>query len=351
MLTDLLPRLARHAPVPVCLARGLAATGVTTRLRADPDVRLVASPRQATVLVIAGAVPRAARDAVLRVHDQVPAPRGVAVVGDQSLVEWLDLGDVPVLPADDPVPGLRRLHEQLLAGAGGSPSRGPADNPVEWSGVGPHGQGGEGMMGGKPYGRPMAMPPQEGRDGLALDRLPLVFGPFLPALPAAVQLEVGLQGDVLEEVRVVPLDLDAGVVGSSRPLSSAAGRYLAAVAELCAVAGLDALACRAARVALDPAPEALADLRRRLRRRGGLRQATDGVGRLPDGRDATDRWHRWLDLAAAAAAGEHAGHDRVDPRELGPALVGLELGHALVTLSSLRLELEDAVAAPLGAGA
>src|SRR3546814_15175993 len=45
------------------------------------------------------------------------------------------------------VTGMRPSEDDLL----------PDEPPAPWRGKGDHGQGGEGMMGGKPYGRPMAM--------------------------------------------------------------------------------------------------------------------------------------------------------------------------------------------------
>jgi hypothetical protein len=304
------------------------------------------------VLVVAGAVPRAHLDALARVHDQVPAPRGVATMGLGGDRAELGLGVVVALPADDPVPALRGLHTQLLAGRVADPALGPADHPVDWQGVGPHGQGGEGMMGGTPYGRMMPMPPTEGRDGLALDRLSLRLGPFLPGLPAGLVLEVGLQGDVLEEVSLHPTDRENPPVGA--PNDAPAGprgeatRLLVALAELCAVAGLDALARRAARVALDPDPAGVERLRRDLDRPWALRAATDSVGTLDDDTDVTARWRAWLDRAEALAAGEVgvALLPRRAPATVAEALHGMELGRAWLTLASLSPDLEPTVPAP-----
>src|SRR3546814_5404812 len=57
------------------------------------------------------------------------------------------------------VTGMRPSEDDLL----------PDEPPAPWRGKGDHGQGGEGMMGGKPYGRPMAMTEGDRRDGLARD--------------------------------------------------------------------------------------------------------------------------------------------------------------------------------------
>jgi hypothetical protein len=342
-VSDRLRRLRAAAPVPVHVAEGLGGGWAVSALRASPQVRLVPTPRHATLLVVTGAVPREHIDALAGVHDQVPSPRGVACMALDGDPAELGLGPVRRLADDDPVSGLRDLLERVVAGDG-APALGAADNPVDWQGVGPHGQGGEGMMGGTPYGRMMPMPPTEGRDGLALDRLALRLGPFLPGLPAGLVVDVGLQGDVLEEVDLLPAPSDTPVVGrpvpDPRPCPAAAP-WLDALAELCAVAGLEALACRVARVALDPTVATVTDLRRRLDRRWGLRVATDGVGRLADGSDVTDRWRGWLDHAAAALDGAEAApppartHD-----EVADGLVGAELGRAWLTLASLRPDLE-----------
>lgn len=344
-------RLADAAPVPVFVARGLGAHHGVARLWADPGVEVVRSPRHATVLVVAGAIPIDHAGPLRRVHDQVPAPRGVATIGVAGDLRPLGFGDPTRLPEDDPAPALRELQHAVLAGRATSPTVGPDDNPVAWQGVGPHGQGGEGMMGGTPYGRMMPMPPTEGRDGLALDRLSLRLGPVLPGLPAGYALDVGLQGDVLEDAALAAPDLDGGVVGDAGPPADDATRLLVALVELTAAAGLDALARRVAGVALAPTRDGVADLRRRLDRPWGLRAATDGVGTLPDGTDVTARWRRWLDRAAVAAsgAGEARPWPAMDPADVSDALTGLELGRAMLTLLSLQPDLE--VAAPTTVGA
>lgn len=350
-------RLAAAAPVPVHVVRGLGGSPDLARLRAHPHLRVVASPRHATVLVVVGSVPHAHLDALAAVHDQVPAPRAVAALGLEGDLADLGLGDVHHLPVADPVGALRDLQADVLAGRVDHAAAGRATHPVDWQGVGPHGQGGEGMMGGTPYGRMLPMPPVEGRDGLALDRLSLRLGPFLPGLPAGLVLDVGLQGDVLEAVALHPADPAGGVVG--RPVGgpapdghAGAVALLAALAELCAVAGLPALARRTARTGLDPDPTRLTALRRRLDRRWGLRAATDGVGVLPDGSDATDRWRGWLDRAAVLVEG--ATPEPAPSRAaatIGEALVGQELGRAWLALCSLQPDLDPGlpVSTPMGA--
>lgn len=386
--------MAVSASRAVHVVRGAGSDEIVARLRADRDVRLVASPRHAGELVVAGDLPASAAEPLRRVHDQIAPPRRVTH-----------------LPADPsrPLP---------LDPSRGEPI-GPAANPVDWQGQGDHGQGGEGMMGGTPYGRAMAMPPQEARDGLALDRLPLRLGPFLAGFPPLLALDVELQGDVLETVSphvigpvpAVPAgDPFVNALFGPVPIATLerarARAHLAALAELLALCGLAPLARRAARVALEPTPDLVRDLGRRLRRPWVLRPATDGVGILEpemappgparraagdrtdarrddpgyrelgfepvveQGGDVSARWRVWLAEAEAALvlagrAGDRttAGDGSVeapagprsladpDPhgvwveRHLGHALVGQELGRAIVTLQSLHLDLCPATTA------
>lgn len=379
-------RLLAAAPVAVHVVRGIGAGRAAARLRADHRVRISSSPRYAELLVLAGALPLDSAAALRAVHDQVSAPRGVAAIGVGGDLAALGLGEDLVrldddLAADtgsdevDPVRALLALRDDVLAGRCDRPALGPAENPVEWQGVGPHGQGGEGMMGGTPYGRPMAMPPVEGRDGLALDRLSLRLGPFLPGLPPGVALEAGLQGDVLAEVELLLAGEEPGgppgasfpgtirTAGAPRPDPRAApeqeaGRRLEALAELCALSGLDAEARGVARVALAPTSDGVARLRRRLDRPWTLRAATDGIGRLSgDDRDVTGRWRRWLDEAAHAldpATGPVSDPVRLEAQaraDIGRGLVGLDVGQALLTVASLWPELEHTVAELAATGA
>lgn len=381
-------------PVPVIVAAGAGGATVRHRLRADHRVDLVRSPRHACLLVIAGDVPGSDRAPLLQLHDQVPRPRGVIAAGARGLPAELDpvtcaADDVvgAVLDAGRAVLGGERDHDDVL----------PATNPVPWRGVGPHGQGGEGMMGGMPYGRAMPMT-ADGRDGLALDRLPLTLGPWLAGLPSGCRLEIGLQGDVLEEASVRYAATGptlAGPVSVAEVETLRARTLLGWLADLVDSAGLPALARRCSRVALDPTPDGVHALRRRLDRRWGLPVATDGVGALDvqdvagqglgwlarsrgvdedarrgdpayadldlaaptdRGADVTARWRTWLDeageaLRLAAAAGQR----RTERPELpwGPAstgredraavhgrlasqlVVGAEIGRALLTLASL----------------
>lgn len=351
-MTDRLRDLAATAPVPVFIAVGHGADPVLADLRASDRVEVVVSPRQATVMVVAGHVPVAMTAALGRVHDQVQAPRGTVVVGDDPA--RLDLPWATRSSRRDLVEDLVAVHRAVVDGERSDPIVGLPENLVEWKGVGPHGQGGEGMMGGVPWGRPMAMPPTMGRDGLALDRLSLELGPFLAGLPPMVELEVGLQGDVLEAVtlRVIPPEPDApGMHSTADPAD--VDPDLVALGELLAMAGLGAMATACARLARrsDRRVEDIAALRRRLDRSWGLRVATDGIGPidLPAvDREATDRWRAWLSSASIAVTG--------DPRrvvqplvlaDVAEQMVGMEVGQAMLTLATLRPEVAASAFRPV----
>src|SRR3546814_17035378 len=94
------------------------------------------------------------------------------------------------LPAGDAM-AVRRVAVELIIG--GRPSEPAALTDVEpavWRGVGPYGQGGTGMTGGVPYGRPLPGWAED-RDGLKLDQLQLRLGPAYPGLPPGLVLEIG----------------------------------------------------------------------------------------------------------------------------------------------------------------
>lgn len=179
-----LTRLAAQAAVPVypCIGPGMLA--VVERLFLSPHLRRTATPRAAAILLVAGQIPPRAQAALDRLHDQLPHPR--------ASLTWDGAGE--------PTAELRRLWRELLAGRGDQPDRLPDTPPNEWRGKGDHGQGGKGMMGGVPYGRPMAMTAEDLRDGLALDAYTARFGPFAPMLPPGLEVEITLQGDVITKL-------------------------------------------------------------------------------------------------------------------------------------------------------
>lgn len=347
--------------MPVFAAAGVGGWGHTQELRGVPELRLVTTPRHASVLLVTGTVPEAHLVAVQRVHDQVPHPRAV--------VTWRAAGTAKRMPGATYVTGdaaavvtaVQRAWSALEADPWSTAvDQLPDVEPNEWRGIGPFGQGGEGMMGGTPYGRPMAMTGDD-PDGLALDELRLTLGPFLDALPAGLVLDVVLQGEVLREA-TLRLDALGGTAADatlpSEPSSAMARSGLRWLAHALHVEGLDALAARAAalasrvtgatdRAALSRHADALM---RRVRRTGVLRNLHD-VGVVPGSGDAAHRWRERMD-AIVCALRDNQMPDALEPTRLdtardllADALPGSTLTAAISTIVSL-----DVGGARFGAG-
>lgn len=196
------------------------------------------------------------------------------------------------------------------------------------------------MMGGEPYGRPMAMRAPD-RDGLELDRVPLRLGPFFPHLPPGLTLEVKLQGDVFQQVAVArnpfarrarqragyPMapSRDPFAAALERPVPVAelelarARHHLRWLARALRFHGLPALGERSLRLALrlEPATAgadagAVRSLLCFLRRTGALRGATRRLGRL-----SPDEVAGLGPVARAAGRAEDLRGDEEAYRELG----------------------------------
>lgn len=201
----LLTPLASDAAVRVFPLAGTSSAADVQDLRVSDQVRLVDSPRSATVLFVAGALPEALHDAARRIHDMMPHPRATACWVRSSAtggVKALFPSAWDIAASEHPVESLRQLQRELLTGR--RPSEAallPDEDPAPWRGVGPYGQGGAGMTGGVPYGRPLAGRAPD-RDGLELDQLPVRIGPFFPPFPSGLVLDVRLQGDVIQEVTI-----------------------------------------------------------------------------------------------------------------------------------------------------
>lgn len=360
-------RAIRGLPVPVFAAAGADAWHAVQELRGRSDMRLTTSPRHASVLLIAGTIPDEHLGALQRVHDQLPHPRAAVI--------WSGAGAATQMPALIAIDGatvdvtsaLREAFVTLLRDPTATADfLLPDEEPHEWRGVGPFGQGGEGMMGGTPYGRPMAMTADD-RDGLALDELQLTLGPFLDAFPAGLVLDIALQGDVVTSA--APRDRPAAPPDAVRSFGdhpvgrgrSSARRGLRWLSHALHVQGLDALAARAALLATaigDGAEDAAVarDVRRLERRidRSGALRALSGVGlvggALPHWAehlrgDADQRWRRRL---AAISAALRDGWPQpalagvvVDPDSdlLERVLVGATLTDAVATITSLDLRI------------
>ncbi len=331
-------RLASSAPVPVFAAVGAGARDRVEALALRSELRRVGSPRHAAVLLVAGSVPRRSGPALDRVHDQLAHPRATLRWGAEVPAAALRRGDdgrgaeeASVAADADPVPALVTLHRALLRGERASEEpRLPDEPPAPWRGRGEHGQGGEGMMGGVPYGRPMARTADDLRDGLALDRLTFTAGPFFPPLPPGLVLRVALQGDVIQSAEVVEPPFP-----QSEPDADRARRYLHRAARLLRVAGAGAAAERAIRLAI--APDLSVGGVRRLRdllRRGGTLRALPPAEETA-GVDVRARLRGWLDAAERGRGAGEEGPGDDELARLPDLLPGLEWGDAMLLVAAL----------------
>lgn len=204
-LRRILSRWAEQAAVPIFPLSGEDGSRTLETLRLDDRIRFVESPRSANVLLAVGApTSRLVRPAI-RLHDQMSHPRAtVWIPGDSRRHRLVELFP-PMTVLDegtDPIEAVVAVHRALLRGTLTSePPVLPDEDPNPWRGVGPYGQGGKGMTGGVPYGRPMAERAPD-RDGLELDVLDREIGPFFPGLPPGLVLTVRLQGDVIQWAEV-----------------------------------------------------------------------------------------------------------------------------------------------------
>lgn len=299
----MLSSLAARAAVPVFPAIGEGGLAEVERLRLSSGLRLVASPRDAAILLVAGALPEMLIPDLRRLHDQLPHPRAT-VLWNTGELPGLDAGE-KLPPGPDPSSAIAAVWSGLLDGTRASePDLLPDQPPNPWRGVGPHGQGGKGMMGGVPYGRAMAMTAADGRDGLTLDAYTARFGPFLPMFPPGLALTLTLQGDVIQKT------------GIAHPPFAAPSDPSASAARLLRLLDLPGTAERMLR---GGAPGGLT--------RWSLNRAIPpGLGRLPGGTDVAARLDRWLDGAEANEPDANLTLDDL--------LAGLEWQEAMLVLNS-----------------
>ncbi|GAA2571239.1 hypothetical protein [Pseudonocardia hydrocarbonoxydans] len=344
------------------------------RLARERGWELAVSPADADLLVVCGTPDPGWGDAIERVWAQVPAPRARADVGS----------------ADGARDELDRAYHRLRDGTGAGlacvspateearaePGHGTVASAhevqaheVQVDEVPTHEMSGHGMSehemsehemsdghdmhmmhGGEVAGLPMADRAPD-RDGLTLDVLQMSLGPVLPDWPAGLVVHVTLQGDVVQAARVE-------VVGEPGPAweGPPAAAALDGLAQLLAVCG-SSTAARTARRLRD---DVLADtvdsavlhrFARRLRRSRTLRWATDGLGRLDDGRpdlagDATARWLRWLDTAEHGGPAPDAGRAAAALTALPGLVEGRELASVRVVVASLDLDLDALMMVP-----
>jgi len=193
-----LRNLASRRSVPVFPVLGVQGDKALRHLTLSPDIELVDSPRHASVLLVAGEIPADRFEPLRRVHDQLPSPFTTLWFRCEPwphLESVIRVDDLDVLPA-----ALVTAYRELMKGRRESSPRILPDKPPNpWEGEGDFGQGGEGMMGGVPYGRPMAMNMEDDiRDGLTLDSLTFRLGPFFFAFPPGMAAEITLQGDLVQ---------------------------------------------------------------------------------------------------------------------------------------------------------
>lgn len=157
------------------------------------------APHNADLLLLCGAVPEEWGLDLLALFETFALPR---------LAVWVPGTDREGEPAGLPVVNIENtdwagVRSALLdpASLAAEPLL-PDRPPCPWRGLGEHGQGGEGMMGGVPYGRAMAMTADD-TDDLALDDVPTVLGPFFPGLPTGLRVELRLQGQRVRSCEAV----------------------------------------------------------------------------------------------------------------------------------------------------
>ena len=290
-------RLAARAPVPVyCLENG--GDRLSRYLHLDPRLRLTRSPRHASILLVAGNVPEEMAIAAANVHDLLPLPRGV-VLWNCTQSSTLFTGDgVHTAGGGLPTEDIISLHRELIHGTKSStPAIGPAENPVTWQGEGDHGQGGKGMMGGTPYGRPMAKTAADLRDGLKLGSTMVTIGPYLPWLPPGLRLHLTLQGDVVQKLECSVASVQTASMAdifqtaltesvSLAELELARARHhLQIIADLLFLSELEKLGRQTltiARSLVAGRTAAVHKLQKAIHRSGFLLWSTRSVGRLAD---------------------------------------------------------------------
>lgn len=312
VVRGVLARVAGRAPAPVFAVAGAGARDAVQDLGLQPGLQVLDAPGGANVLVVAGAVPDDLAAPLAQVHDGLSHPRCTLwwTLGAGLAPPGLPVAEVVTDEAPEAlVHSAVRANRQMLTGERASePAVLPDVDPAPWRGVGPYGQGGTGMTGGVPYGRPMAEVAPD-RDGLRLDQVTVRIGPFFNRFPPGLVLELQLQGDVVQGAAVGPhpyLDANptaaATVAAGSRrspfvdaltaPVAVAAievaraRSHLRWVATALVAHELPALGCRVLRLARRVQAGDSDDIeavRRALRRARVLGWATAGVGHL--GRD------------------------------------------------------------------
>ncbi|REE99872.1 hypothetical protein [Thermomonospora umbrina] len=361
-------RLARFAARRPRVHLVTALGGTPARLSTEVVLRrrgwpIVASPTAAGLLVVCGEPDAVVERACATVWDDLPSPRGRAVI-----------------PPDAPSERITTLLDEAAMTLGDADLQrvDALDHPMT------------------PFEPAMADRGPD-RDGLRLDRLHVPLGPVLAHWPAGLVVRTTLQGDVIEEAEIpsrLPTGTDGGSFWDEPWRRSAAGEtvsrgaaerrraaaHLDGLARFLSLAGWEAAAGPARRLrdgllAEAPAGEVGPRIRRLCRRVGRSRVLswmTRGLGVIdeepvaryglvgPAARhpgDVAARIHGWLEEIEAAVArldDEEALDDLEGPRgpvdqrpsaglvEVLPAVVtGAELAGARLIVASLDPDLDQ----------
>lgn len=239
-LTGWLARLAADARVPVFAIAGAGARDAVQDLRLRTELRVLDTPKAASVLIVAGMVADGHAGALARIHDALPHPRATVLWAPDGAPTSVPGAAAVVVAGSDPVPVVVATYRDLVLGRRPSePAILPDADAVAWRGVGPYGHGGSGMTGGTPFGRPLAeLGPDP--DGLRLDVLPVAVGPFFPSFPAGLVLDVRFSGDLV-------LDAVVGEGSARLPVGSARialRPFLRALSEPVSIAELELVRAR-----------------------------------------------------------------------------------------------------------
>lgn len=376
---DLTAALLRRTRPSLFLITGFGGTAcrlAVERVVREQGYRSALSPAEANLLVTCGSLQGGLDDVADRVWAQLALPHArvhLSEVDDtaaglgRALSELTDVERQP-RGVRTPAPVSRPVSMEPMA------SEGHAAQHMSGMGMDKPAHDMSGMETDKP-GHDMSGMEMPGglamadrgpdRDGLSLDRLHVPLGPALPDWPVGLCLRLLIQGDVVQEARVEVIG-DGATAAPFWTSEMSRPAALDSLQRLLSVAGWPtaALTGRRLRDALltDPTADvgaALEKWSRRVRRSSLLRWSTDGLGVLPDPTgtrtDATARWLRWLELAAAPAPAVPVSDDAttraVAAREVTAALPALLLGQELAAVrlivASLDPDLEAMVAAPL----
>lgn len=320
-------RLASSAPAPVFAAIGENGLAAADDLALDAQLSFKASPREAGILLVTGEIDAARRGYLERLHDQLPHPRATVFWQSGSATGFANAAAIG--QDEDPAGTVADIWRALLSGERVTePDILPDEPPNDWRGKGDHGQGGEGMMGGVPYGRPMAMTGDDIRDGLQLDAYIAEFGPFLPALPSGLVLKLTLQGDVIQTLTMEHPPFPQADETSPASRLRRAARLMWLIGQPARAERMQRLAMRIARGEQKPA-----DLAPNIPPSWTLAGIPSGLGEAGETGDVRARLGRMLHPTTATSS-NHAHAGPTAEGRLDHLLTGLEWHEAMLVIAS-----------------